>query len=242
MEWPTAHRACLVRGRLLMVRKMAQESYRQRQWTERYAANVAPINGLVDALGEVEGRVRPPYVAPCHGGIDAPILSVLRDPGPKADAADGSGFLCTENDDPTAQAQAELMLEVGLSTADLTPWNAYPWYINRKPTAAELACGIGPLVRVMELMPRLRVVLLQGGEARAGWRKLERQRADVVEALHERGVTVEATHHPGRQALWHPDPAVRSARLATRRASYERVAGLLRGKPGTVDDAVHERR
>jgi hypothetical protein len=31
------------------------------------------------------------------------VLSVLRDPGPKIQDTIGSGFLCLENDDPTAE-------------------------------------------------------------------------------------------------------------------------------------------
>ena len=66
--------------------------------------HVAPINALVDDLRQW-GRGWVPYVAPIYGGVNAQMLSVLRDPGPMTDSAGkGSGFLCLENDDAAASA------------------------------------------------------------------------------------------------------------------------------------------
>jgi len=48
----------------------------------------------------------------------------------------------------------------------VVPWNAYPWYINAKPTVVQLAAGVEPLRGIIELMPRLRVVLLLGTDAK----------------------------------------------------------------------------
>ena len=50
----------------------------------------------------------------------------------------GSGFLCLENDDAAAERFAALLAEAGIEPDRMIPWNAYPWYINRKPNAAEL--------------------------------------------------------------------------------------------------------
>jgi hypothetical protein len=38
-----------------------------------------------------------------YRGVDAPALSISRDPGPKAGGDKGSGFLSVENDDPSAE-------------------------------------------------------------------------------------------------------------------------------------------
>jgi hypothetical protein len=117
----------------------------------------------------------------------------------------GSGYLCVENDDPTAEQQARAFAEVGIATADTTPWNAYPWCINRRPTASERQAGVGPLLRLVDLMPGLRVVLLQGRDAQDVWRRAVRHRP----GLKHRNLSVVETYHPGRQALWSPDPAIR---------------------------------
>ncbi|WP_327003056.1 uracil-DNA glycosylase [Dactylosporangium sp. NBC_01737] len=183
-----------------------------------------PINELVDELRDPDGRGWMPYVAPVHGGVNARVLSILRDPGPKTQDGTGSGYLCIENDDATAEQQYLAFQTAGIDVHDLMPWNAYPWYINRKPTAAELDAGVEPLVRLLDLLPRLTVVLLQGGDARSTWHRLTRRRPDLVADRH---LTVIGTHHPGRQALWSADPAVREQRQQHRLDAYQQVAGAL---------------
>lgn len=74
--------------------------------------HIAPITDLVDRL-RTGGRWAP-YVAPLHGGVGARVISILRDPGPKTTDDAGSGMLCVENDDPTAELQATLMDAPGL--------------------------------------------------------------------------------------------------------------------------------
>jgi hypothetical protein len=207
-----------------MARLMADVSFRRSQEADRYAAHVRPVNELVDALRDLDDRGWMPHVAPLHGGVDAQLLSVLRDPGPKVQEGIGSGFLCIENDDPTAERQANAFKAIGIEAADITPWNAYPWYVNRKPTATELAAGVDPLLRLVALMPKLRVVLLQGGDARNVWQRLLKRHPDIAQ---DRDITVIATYHPGRQALWSSDPVVRQARHEARVDAYRRAAEVL---------------
>lgn len=87
---------------------MAHASFRTEQEAGRYADHVRPINKLVDELSDSE-RGWMPHVAPAHGGVNARVLTILRDPGPMTRTGTGSGFLCVENDDQTAQTQMELM-------------------------------------------------------------------------------------------------------------------------------------
>jgi hypothetical protein len=208
-----------------MVRLMADGAFRAGQDRDRYADHVRPVNELVDELRGVDGRGWLPYVAPVHGGVRARMLFVLRDPGPMTREGTGSGYLCIENDDPTAERQDRAFASVGIAVADTTPWNAYPWYINRRPTAAEREAGVEPLIRLVTLMPDLRVVLLQGRDAHDVWRRLVRRRPGLVS---ERDLSVVETYHPGRQALWSPDPLVRQQRHQDRIKSYHRAAELLR--------------
>ena len=112
-----------------MPRRMADAAFRAAQEADRYAPHVQPVNELVDSLrDDVRGWM--PHVAPLHGGTTARVLSVLRDPGPATQDTVGSGFLCIENDDPTAERRLQMFTDVGITAADITPWNAYPWYIN----------------------------------------------------------------------------------------------------------------
>ena len=208
-------------------RRMRDPTYRTEQHRRRYDSHVAPINTLVDELAATAGRGWLPYVAPIYGGVDARVLSVFRDPGPATQVGSGSGMLSIENDDPSAERYATLLAEAGLRASELVPWNAYPWYINRKPSAAELDAGAEVLHRLIALMPRLRVVLLHGGDAQAGWRRFARRFPGTAD-----GVMVVSSYHTSRQAFWHPDPAVRAERLAKLRSDLVAVVRLLAAEPG----------
>jgi hypothetical protein len=203
---------------------MADRTFRVVQERDRYAPHVRAINEMVDVLRDQDGRGWMPHIAPLHGGVEARVLSVLRDPGPMVVEGRGSGFLCVENDDPTAERQMEAFAAVGIVPGDVTPWNAYPWYINRRPSAAELDAGVQPLVRLIGLLPRLRVLLLQGGSAADTWRRVLKRQPEIVQA--SRFVVIR-TFHPGRQALWARDPEVRQARVRHRLDAYRQVADAL---------------
>ena len=106
-----------------MTRRMRDPEFRQRQIAELRADHIAPINDLVDQLRVDDTGLWAPYVAPMYGGIHARLLSVLRDPGPKTNTDHGgSGFLCMENDDPTAERICGLFAEAGIDADDIVPW------------------------------------------------------------------------------------------------------------------------
>jgi hypothetical protein len=208
-----------------MPRRMRDPEFRADQFARLHEPHIAPITDFTDDLVEHGGRGWMPYLAPMYGGVAARVLSIFRDPGPKAHEQGGSGFLCVENDDPSAERYATLLEEAGLPVRELLPWNAYPWYINRKPTTAELDAAAEPLRRLIGLLPRLRVVLLHGGDAQQGWRRFARRYPDVA---NRRDLAVIKTYHTSRQAFWHPDPTVRNQRLAKLRIDLAHAAALLR--------------
>ena len=219
---PTSGRADRLHG---MPRLMRDDAFRADQWARRFDAHIAPVNRLVDALQEPDGRGWVPYIAPLHGGVDATVLSVLRDPGPATQPGNGSGFLCIENDDPTAERQSDLFTSVGVSPELILPWNAYPWYVNRKLSAAERQAGVDPLLRLLDAAAAARVVLLQGNDAKDTWRRVLRARPTVER---DRDLTVIDTIHPGRQALFHPDPAVRARRIQGQVDAFEHLGERVR--------------
>jgi len=190
--------------------------------------HVAPLNRFVEEL-RTRKPEEVPYIAPVHGGVEARALTVLRDPGPATQASRGTsgGFLCAENDDQTAETQWQLLHHGGMDLSDACPWNAYPWYINRHPSAAQLTEGAAVLLELMNLLPRLRVVLLEGLAAQDAWSRLLRQ--DSV-AEHSLGITVMTTYHPSTQALWHLDPAERERRRQHRLDSFASAGQLIRGE------------
>ena len=202
---------------------MQDPRYRADQWANRYAPHVAPVNRLVDALGGPDGT--PPYIAPMYRGVDARLLAVLRDPGPKAGGAKGSGFLSVENDDQTAERQCKFFKEAGLDATDVLPWNAHPWYINAKPNRTQLRAGVPPLRQLVDLMPRLQVVLLLGRDAQAAWALFMGEHGGTID---ERGIRALSTFHPSRQALQHPDKAEQQRREENIRSTLADAAALLR--------------
>ena len=208
-----------------MARRMAEDRFRNEQWQHRYDEQIAPLNRLVDKLRCDSMLENLPYVAPMYGGVNARLLSVLRDPGTMTQANRGSDFLSMENNDATAEAVCEFFAAAGIEAADIVPWNAYPWFINRHPNAAELDAGVEPLKQVIDLIPGLRVIMLHGGAAHDGWRRLSRRYPNIVT---QHGLHVIKTYHTSRQAFWHSDPVVREARRNHLRESFCEAALYLR--------------
>ncbi len=202
---------------------MANPVFRDAQMRARYDDHIAAINRLVDELRDSE-RGWLPYVAPIYGGVHARLLSLLRDPGPKTQADTGSGFLSMENNDATAEAISTYFTAVGIHATEIVPWNVYPWYINRSPKAEELEAGVEPLRRLVELLPHLRVVMLHGGSAAAGWKRFTRRHAGL---LASRSLIVIPTYHTSRQAFWHRDERVRQVRRDHLRAAFDQAARSL---------------
>ena len=180
-----------------MTRRMADPEFRRQQRDGLYGPHVAPLNRLVEEFGGGE-RGWLPHIAPVHGGVHAQLLWVLRDPGPAvADPENAeAGFLCVENNDATAARLCELLERAHIPVSCTLPWNAYPWYVNRAPTVAELRAGVEPLRRVITLMPQLRVLLLLGKHAERSWKLLMSSGASVIS-----GVEVLHARHPSRQAF-----------------------------------------
>ena len=208
---------------LVAHRRMSDPRFRQQQKDRMRAPNVAPINALVDELNDPSGRGWVPYVSPDYGGVDARVLNIYRDPGPKTHRQhDGSGFLCAENDDASAERFATLLDGAGIPVGETLSWNAYPWYIyDHRPGAAELEAGVEPLRRLLGLLPRLRVAMLHGGSAQDGWKRLGRRHPDLVSRLE-----ILPTFSTANRAFI-GTPAVRAERMAKLKEAFARTARIL---------------
>lgn len=211
--------------KLVRVRQMALADFKEQQEAGLDAPHVAQLNAMIRRLTK-SGPAPVPFISPYHGGADARVLTLLRDPGPKADATKGSGYLCIQNDDPSAESQALQFAAAGIEPSDVTPWNAYPWYINRAPTPNELGFGADALASLLEITPEVSVIMLQGVDAKKGWSVFRTRHRELIE---DRKLSVVGTCHPSPQALFHPDPEVQARRYKHRMHTAAEVAAILRG-------------
>ncbi|TWS22240.1 hypothetical protein FK268_20955 [Tsukamurella sputi] len=177
-------------------------TYREDLYRRRYDPHVRPVNELVDRLREERDGAFVPYVAPTYGGVNARLLALLQDPGPKtrADSHDGSGMLCIENADPTAERYKTLLAEAGIDVSDIQAWNSFPWqptttvrrgHRTLAPTEEDVRHATDALARLVALLPRLRVVLLHGVQAKAAWPRLQQAYPELAA-----GVRVIDSWHP----------------------------------------------
>lgn len=204
-----------------MARAARDPEFVRLQYADLRAPHMAPITDYVDSLRS-DGRWLP-YVAPLHAGANARMVTVLSDPGPRTLEDSGSGMLCVENDDQTAETQCELMAQAGLTPAHFLPWNAYPWYINRAPNASELRQGAEALHGLLALLPDVVVVLLQGRSAQRVWQIVIR----MFPAIGSRRLAVIESFHPSNGALRTPDSAERERRREHRAAAWRQAAAVL---------------
>ncbi|MCU1407789.1 MAG: hypothetical protein JWQ43_4092 [Glaciihabitans sp.] len=183
---------------------MADTTFHSAQLEGVYSPGVLPINTLVDELRQQHPQRGMPYVAPHYDAANARILSLSSSPGPLTGGAGTSGFLSRENNDPSAERMSRIFAAVGLTDADVLPWNAYPWHVHEQYPdglpADMLAEGLRPLRRVLEAHPNIRAIVAHGGDAKRSVRLFEtKKRFNAL--VQERGLRVWETRHTSNPAF-----------------------------------------
>jgi uracil-DNA glycosylase len=184
----------------------APRAHRDRREVERKrqlldAPHVAPLSDFVRRLQTERGAVVP-WFDPTEAGARARILLLFENPGRRADAAQGSGFISADNDDKSAENMWGFFREAGIGRRrDVVAWNIVPWYLGDERkigdvTARDIEDARPALLELLSLLPRLRVVVLFGRKAQAGWR---RARPTVKVPV------LEAPHPSGRWLNGHPE-------------------------------------
>ncbi|MGZ9828267.1 hypothetical protein ACXYTP_15265 [Tsukamurella ocularis] len=233
-------------------------AYRADLYRRRYDPHVRPVNELVDSLRRERPGAFVPYVAPTYGGTNARVLALLQDPGPKTKDGkrNGSRMLCIENADPTAERYKALLAASGIDVCDVQAWNAFPWeptaevrrgHRRLAPTDDDLADATDALARLVERLPRLRVVLLHGVHAKAAWPRLRLAYPDLA-----RGVRAVDSWHPLAANPAYKSPAQVEKYARELDESFAKAASHLRdprqmfygssaaSPAGTVDDQPEE--
>jgi N-acetylglucosamine-6-phosphate deacetylase len=187
--------------------------------------HIKPLSDFVRRLRTSSDVADPegvPWFDPADAGINAQVLLLLEAPGGRAV---GSGFVSSNNPDPTARNIWEMREAAGLKRDQLLFWNIVPWYVGAEDRSKirgvqrdEVELGTKYLEQLLTMLPDLRVVVTMGVPARAGWERLP---ASVI----ERYQTI-YTWHPSAQSL-NPHPerreaiqqALKDAKYALRRPS-----------------------
>lgn len=130
--------------------------------------HIWPLTLFVERLRRDRGFTsKVPYFDPWDGGVRARCLFVHEAPGRKAVE---SGFISRNNPDETAKNFFCLNEEVGLPRSETITWNIVPWYTGtdekiRSARTEDIKTGLPYLDELINLLPRLKVVVLVGRKA-----------------------------------------------------------------------------
>lgn len=131
--------------------------------------HISPLTAYVESL-----RVKHPTwefqdFDPADSGVEADMLFLLEKPGPMTSSTGkrkGSGFISRNNDDPTAEALFQFMVEANIDRKRTVLWNVVPgWNGTTKVSPAECRDGLHELKNLVALLPRLKTVVLVGRKA-----------------------------------------------------------------------------
>lgn len=132
--------------------------------------HIAPLAQYVDSLRAKHPDWEFQDFDPLDGGIGADMLFLLEKPGPMTSSTGkrkGSGFISRNNDDPTAEALFNFMVQAEIPRKRTVLWNVIPgWNKTIKTTREEVRRRIDELMDLLPLLPKVQTVVLVGGKAK----------------------------------------------------------------------------
>lgn len=123
-----------------------------------------------------------PDFDPLDGGENAQALFLLEKPGPRAFL---SGFISRNNNDCTAEATFRFMEQANVPRNTTLLWNVMPgWDGARKYVIGDLKIGSDVLPELLEMLPKLKVIVCVGEAARKAFSHIKIDTFPVLTSLH----------------------------------------------------------
>ena len=132
-----------------------------------------------------------PSFDPRSGGAGARVL-VLREE-PRCLASEGSGFVSIDNNDVAAQHTSIAHVSGGLPYEASVHWNIVPWWVRNRSVRrsgtprtlmAQTRRARDDFYALLDLLPKVSVVLLLGKQAQRAWQVIDPPGYDVLTAPH----------------------------------------------------------
>ncbi len=186
-------------------KSLGDETIRHQRFAMLDEPHIKNFTSLVKEIRRQEGfSEEVPYFDPMDGGTNARALFLLEAPGVKGVR---SGFISRNNPDETAKNMFFALQDADLPRNETVLWNVVPWYIGsgskiRPARARDIEDGKAYIARLLEILPRLRVVALVGRKAqRIGtWLETGANRCfEVFHVPHPSPLFV--NHRPGNRDL-----------------------------------------
>ena len=149
-------------------KSLGDSKHRAQRLARLHEPHVAKLTAFVDSIRRERGcGDAVPYFDPADGGVEAECLFVLEAPGPNAVR---SGFISRNNPDESAKNWLELNALAGVPRSRTVICNIVPWYVGlggriRAADSTDIEAGWPYLLQLLDMLPRLRVVVLVGGKA-----------------------------------------------------------------------------
>lgn len=182
-------------------RALRSPAERERRMALLGEPHIAPLQAYVEHLRIEHPSLTIPSFDPLDGGINARMLFVLEAPGPNTLE---TGFISRDNDDRSAEAVHRFMAEAGIPRHETVIWNTGPGWDRDIANSARTARRDAHLLDgVLDLLPRLKVVVLVGGIARSKARPyVEKRGLLVYETVHVAGRAQSHPAYPDIPVIW----------------------------------------
>ncbi|NPV57011.1 MAG: uracil-DNA glycosylase [Anaerolineae bacterium] len=133
-----------------------------------YASHVQVLNKFVEEIANSRyANASVPWFDSAGGGVNARLLFLLQDPSDTA--LSGTGIISPDNPDKTADNTTYYRNKANLNPSEIVHWNVVPWQIGKRNKDEEVIKAIPFLLKLIELLPKLEVVICMGVYATRGW-------------------------------------------------------------------------